>query len=82
MMTDPRVDYRAGPCLEKYRRLACGVASVDRLFLAILDPYRHDLDVDGRSFGPDLMMVVDMDRAAILDGGGGLPPQTYRPVRR
>ena len=79
LMTDPSREYRGGPCLEKYRRPACGVASGDRLFLAIPDPYRDDTDVDGRSFGPDLMLLVVMDRSAIRDADGGLPPESYAP---
>lgn len=78
LMTDPSREYRGGPCLEKYRREPVGVTFNGRVYLAIPDPNR-DGAVDGPG-QPDAMLLVVVDRAAIRDVEGGLPPEAYTPA--
>ena len=77
LMTDPTREYRGGPALEKYRRPPVGVEFNGRLYLATPDPTRDgDDDGPGR---PDAMLLVVVDRVAIRDADGGLPPESYAP---
>ena len=68
--------YRSRP--EKHAAAARGVISGKLMYLAYPDPYR-----DGEPEGddkPDVMRLLVVDRAAIVDATAGLPPAIYSPI--
>ena len=77
LATAPDFDmFRARP--EKYPVPPRGVISGKTMYLAYPDPYQ-----DGGPFGdgrPDVMRLLVVDRAAIVDATAGLTPLVYSPT--
>ena len=61
---------------EKRRQPARAVMFADKVYLAVPDPSQ---DGKERSDGPDIMTLVVMDRAGILDAAGGLDLASMSP---